>query len=104
VGEQLYLEAATYTGQHKHRRNADRHRCLEWDSNPRSQCLNGRRQHGIITCLLSRTEFKMTEIQVRYTFSASGNKLCYRLRCEAYELSVGVALNEVERKAGLRIR
>jgi hypothetical protein len=27
-----------HTGQHKHRINADRHQCLEWDSTPRSQC------------------------------------------------------------------
>jgi hypothetical protein len=37
------LKGATYTGQHKHRINADRRPCLEWDSNLRSQCLNGRR-------------------------------------------------------------
>jgi hypothetical protein len=36
----LYL----YTEQHKHRINANRHPCLEWDSNPRSQCSSGRRQ------------------------------------------------------------
>jgi hypothetical protein len=33
-----------HTGQHKHRINANRHPCLEWDSNPRSQCLSGRRR------------------------------------------------------------
>jgi hypothetical protein len=33
-----------YTGQHKHRIDADRHSCLEWDSNPRSQCSSERRQ------------------------------------------------------------
>jgi hypothetical protein len=33
-----------HTGQHEHRINAQLHPCLEWDSNPRSQCLNGRRQ------------------------------------------------------------
>jgi hypothetical protein len=27
-----------HTGQHKHRINAHRHPCLEWDSNPRPQC------------------------------------------------------------------
>jgi hypothetical protein len=32
------------TRQHKHRTNAHRHPCLKWDSNPLSQCLNGRRQ------------------------------------------------------------
>jgi hypothetical protein len=36
--------AATYTGKHKHRINAHRHPCLEWDSNPQSQCLSGRRE------------------------------------------------------------
>jgi hypothetical protein len=29
-----------HTGHHKHRINAGRHPCLEWDSNPRSQCLS----------------------------------------------------------------
>jgi hypothetical protein len=33
-----------HTEQHKHRRNAHRHPCLEWDSNPRSQCSSGRRR------------------------------------------------------------
>jgi hypothetical protein len=33
-----------HIGQHKHRINAHRHPCLEWDSNPRSQCLSGRRR------------------------------------------------------------
>jgi hypothetical protein len=37
------LKAATYTGQHKRRINADRHPCLEWDWNPRSQCSSERR-------------------------------------------------------------
>jgi hypothetical protein len=30
--------------QHKHKINAYRHPCLEWDSNPRSQCSTGRRR------------------------------------------------------------
>jgi hypothetical protein len=29
---------------HKHRINADRHPCLQWDSDPRSQCSSERRQ------------------------------------------------------------
>jgi hypothetical protein len=33
-----------HTGQHKHRINADRHPCLQWDSNPQSQCYSGRIQ------------------------------------------------------------
>jgi hypothetical protein len=33
-----------HTGHHKHRINTHRHPCLKWDSNPRSQCLSGRRQ------------------------------------------------------------
>jgi hypothetical protein len=33
-----------HTEQHKHRINAHRHPCLEWDSNPRSQCSSGRRE------------------------------------------------------------
>jgi hypothetical protein len=30
-------------------KNADTHPCLEWDSNPRSQCSSGRRQYVIQT-------------------------------------------------------
>jgi hypothetical protein len=33
TGDQPCSKAATYT-EHKHRRNADRHSRLEWDSNP----------------------------------------------------------------------
>jgi hypothetical protein len=33
-----------HTGQQKHRINAYGHPCLKWDSNPRSQCLSGRKQ------------------------------------------------------------
>jgi hypothetical protein len=33
-------KAATDRGQLKHRRNADTQPCLEWDSNPRFQCLS----------------------------------------------------------------
>jgi hypothetical protein len=32
-------------GHYLHRINADRHQCLEWDSNPQSQCSSGRRQY-----------------------------------------------------------
>jgi hypothetical protein len=42
-GDQPCNKATTNTGQHKRRRNADRHPCLEWDSNPWSQCLSGRK-------------------------------------------------------------
>jgi hypothetical protein len=37
TGDQLCCKAATYIGQHKHRRKAERHPYLEWDSNSRSQ-------------------------------------------------------------------
>jgi hypothetical protein len=33
-----------HTGQHKHRTNAHRHSCLQWDSNPRFQCMSRRTQ------------------------------------------------------------
>jgi hypothetical protein len=33
-----------HTEQHKHRINVHRHPCLEWDSNPRSQCSSGRKR------------------------------------------------------------
>jgi hypothetical protein len=41
TGGSARLEAATYTGQHKHRRNADIHPCPDWNSNPRIQCSRG---------------------------------------------------------------
>jgi hypothetical protein len=34
-----------YTEQQEHRINAHRHPCLDWDSNPRSQCSRGRRRY-----------------------------------------------------------
>jgi hypothetical protein len=33
-----------HTGKHKNTMNTHRHPCLEWDSNPRFQCSNERRQ------------------------------------------------------------
>jgi hypothetical protein len=33
-----------HTGQHKHRKNAHRHPCLEWDWNPRSELSSGWRR------------------------------------------------------------
>jgi hypothetical protein len=38
------LKAALNTGQHKHRINAEKQSCLEFDLNPRLQYLSGRRQ------------------------------------------------------------
>jgi hypothetical protein len=38
-----------HTDQHKHRMNIDRHSCLKWDSNPRSQCSSGWRQFMPLT-------------------------------------------------------
>jgi hypothetical protein len=49
TGEQPSRKAATYAGQHKHRRNAGRHPCLEWDSNPLSQCSRGRKHFMLET-------------------------------------------------------
>jgi hypothetical protein len=43
------------TGQNKHRINAHKHPCLKWDSNPRSQCLSGRRQFMPPWCARCRT-------------------------------------------------
>jgi hypothetical protein len=42
-GGSVRRKTATCTGQHKHRIRAYSHPCLEWDSSPRSQCVNGRR-------------------------------------------------------------
>jgi hypothetical protein len=38
-----HREGATYTRQHKLGKNPDIHPCLEWNSNPRSQCSSRRR-------------------------------------------------------------
>jgi hypothetical protein len=42
--ESARRKAATYTAQNKHRINLDKHPYLQWDSNLRPQCSNGRRQ------------------------------------------------------------
>jgi hypothetical protein len=42
--DQPCFKTATYAGQHKQARDGDSHSCLEWGSNPRSQCLSGWRQ------------------------------------------------------------
>jgi hypothetical protein len=44
TGDQLVARPLPYIGQHKHRINANKHPCLEWDSKPRSQCSSKRRQ------------------------------------------------------------
>jgi hypothetical protein len=41
-----------HTGQHEYRINAHKHPCLKWDSNPRAQCLNGRKKNS--SCLRLR--------------------------------------------------
>jgi hypothetical protein len=43
-----------HTWQHKHRINAHRHPCLEWDSNPRSQCLSGRKSFLLQTKFITQ--------------------------------------------------
>jgi hypothetical protein len=42
MGNQPVASLCLHAEQHKHRINAHRHPCLEWDSNPRSQCSSGR--------------------------------------------------------------
>jgi hypothetical protein len=44
--QSLYL----HTGQHRHRINVHRHPCLEWDSNPRSQCWSERKTVHALDC------------------------------------------------------
>jgi hypothetical protein len=44
TGDQPCSKAATNTEQHKRRRNADRHPCLEWDSNSREYILSLRQR------------------------------------------------------------
>jgi hypothetical protein len=50
-------KAASYTGRHKYRRNADRYPFPEWDSNPWSQCLSGRRHFTVIGIFISGHEY-----------------------------------------------
>jgi len=42
-------KASTYTQGNTTQKNADTHPCLEWVSNPRSQCSSGRRQYVLQT-------------------------------------------------------
>jgi hypothetical protein len=46
LGRGISLSQGRYihTGKHKNSINAHRHPCLDCDSNPRSQCLSGRKQ------------------------------------------------------------
>jgi hypothetical protein len=57
--DQPCRKAAIYTGPHGHRRNADRHPYLEWDSNPRSQCSRGERYFlpSLFMCLINKHVF-----------------------------------------------
>jgi hypothetical protein len=46
LGQEISPSQGRYlhTGQHKQNKRTQRHPCLEWDSNPRSQCSSERRQ------------------------------------------------------------
>jgi hypothetical protein len=50
-----------YREQHKHGINAQKHPCLEWDSNPRPQCSSGRRY----SCLGPRVHSDRHEFLIR---------------------------------------
>jgi hypothetical protein len=78
-------KAATYTERHKNRINADRYLCLEWDSNPRSQCLSGQRRfmpqkarpyHCIVICKC----IFASKLNIQF---ASGYEEYYFLGCDA---------------------
>jgi hypothetical protein len=43
MGDQAVARPLLYTGQQKHRTKADKHQCLEWYSNPWSQCFSDQR-------------------------------------------------------------
>jgi hypothetical protein len=43
MGDQPCRKAAAYTGQYKHKKIADKHQFLEWNSNARSQYLSGQK-------------------------------------------------------------
>jgi hypothetical protein len=57
-----------HTGQHKHRINAYWLSCLNWDSNPRSQCVCGKTVHAL-DC--ANTVIFYTTALNRYQWSAS---------------------------------
>jgi hypothetical protein len=44
TGDRPVARRYLHTEQHKHNINAQRNQCLEWDSNPRSQCSSRRKQ------------------------------------------------------------
>jgi hypothetical protein len=44
TGNQPVQGRYLHTEQHKHRTNTHRHRCLEWNPNPRPQCWSGWRR------------------------------------------------------------
>jgi hypothetical protein len=58
------MQGRYHTGQHKRRTNADRHPCLEGNSNLRSQCLSGR---GHFMPLTARPLFSAPISNIIYT-------------------------------------
>jgi hypothetical protein len=66
-----------HTGQHKHRINAHRHPCLEWNSNPRSQRSSERRQFMRKTALLEKPCSRLLLNPGRPTRSPSLYRLSY---------------------------
>jgi hypothetical protein len=61
----------TYPRKHKHRINADRHQCLDWYTNPRSQCLRGRKH------FMPYTTRPVWSVIIYYTWNVS---LCFESR------------------------
>jgi hypothetical protein len=59
-----------YTEQHKRRINAHGHSCLEWNSNPRSQCTSGRRLFMPYRARsLWSAEFSSNQSKIRYHYT-----------------------------------
>jgi hypothetical protein len=72
LGQGIRRPQARYlhTVQHKHRINAHRHACFEWDSKPRSQCLTGRKRWLLILSLINPPTDKtaaLRDSQAAYT-------------------------------------
>jgi hypothetical protein len=75
------------TEQHKHRINAHRHPCLEWDSNPRPQCSSRRRRfmpyiinYIIITTLCHRYCSGARDFKFIFIFIHIIENMCTRWR------------------------
>jgi hypothetical protein len=77
-----------HTEQHKHRLNVNRYPCLEWDSNPRSQCSSGRPATVSGTLLTERTVQIQYWFKVRPYLIVRGRRSVTKYDKRAYDVSI----------------